>query len=47
MDWDAKTYAEVRTLKGHAGYVWKVAFSPDGRYLASGKLGLDVEALGP
>jgi eukaryotic-like serine/threonine-protein kinase len=36
MDWDAKTYTEFRTLKGHRGYVWKVAFSPDGRYLASG-----------
>jgi WD40 repeat protein/serine/threonine protein kinase len=36
VDWNAKTYAERWTLKGHAGYVWKVAFSPDGRYLASG-----------
>lgn len=36
MDWDAKTHTEFRTLKGHRGYVWKVAFSPDGRYLASG-----------
>jgi WD40 repeat protein/serine/threonine protein kinase len=36
MDWDAKTNTEFRTLKGHRGYVWKVAFSPDGRYLASG-----------
>jgi WD40 repeat protein/serine/threonine protein kinase len=36
IDWDANTYAEFRTLKGHRGYVWKVAFSPDGRYLASG-----------
>ncbi len=36
MDWDAQTYTEFRTLKGHRGYVWKVAFSPDGRYLASG-----------
>jgi WD40 repeat protein len=36
MDWDAKTYTEFRTLKGHRGYVWKVAFSPSGRYLASG-----------
>jgi WD40 repeat protein len=34
--WDAQTRAEWRTLKGHVNYVWKVAFSPDGRYLASG-----------
>jgi WD40 repeat protein/serine/threonine protein kinase len=36
VDWGAKTYREWRTLKGHVGYVWKVAFSPNGRYLASG-----------
>jgi WD40 repeat protein/serine/threonine protein kinase len=36
VDWDAKTYRPFRTLKGYARYVWKVAFSPDGRYLASG-----------
>jgi WD40 repeat protein len=36
VDWGAKTYGGSRTLKGHVGYVWKVAFSPDGRYLASG-----------
>src|SRR5262249_19214859 len=38
MDWDAKTFPAkaFRTLKGHRGYVWRVAFSPDGRYLASG-----------
>jgi WD40 repeat protein len=36
IDWDAKKYTEFRTLKGHRGYVWKVALSPDGRYLASG-----------
>jgi WD40 repeat protein len=36
VDWAAKRYREFRTLKGHRGYVWKVAFSPDGRYLASG-----------
>ena len=36
MDWGAKTYKEFRTLKGYGRYVWKAAFSPDGRYLASG-----------
>src|SRR5262249_21091749 len=36
VDWDKKMYSEFRTLKGHAGYVWKVAFRPDGRDLASG-----------
>jgi WD40 repeat protein len=40
LDWDAKTsktpYQERYTLSGHLGYVWKMTFSPDGRYLASG-----------
>jgi WD40 repeat protein len=36
MDWEGKTYPEFRTLRGHRGYVWRVAFGPDGRYLASG-----------
>src|SRR5262249_34464721 len=34
--WDAKTGAVWRTLKGTVNDVWKVAFGPDGRYLASG-----------
>jgi WD40 repeat protein len=36
MDWDAKTHTMFRTLHGHRGYAWKVAYSPNGRYLASG-----------
>jgi WD40 repeat protein len=36
MDWEAKKYKEFRTLKGHLAYVFKVTFSPDVRYLASG-----------
>jgi WD40 repeat protein len=36
VDWDAKTYKDVRTLKGDVRYIWKVTFSPNGRYLASG-----------
>jgi WD40 repeat protein/serine/threonine protein kinase len=36
VDWDANTYQELHTLRGHMRYVWKVVFSPDGRYLASG-----------
>jgi WD40 repeat protein len=36
MDWDTNTYQDYRTLKGHVRYVWRLAFSPDGRYLASG-----------
>jgi WD40 repeat protein len=34
--WDAQTHALRHTLKGHVNYVWKVAFSPDSGYLASG-----------
>src|SRR5262249_22520216 len=34
--WDAATGQSLRTLKGHSNLVDCVAFSPDGRYLASG-----------
>ena len=33
--WDAATGHEIRTLKGHMGWVLSVAFSPDGRRIAS------------
>jgi WD40 repeat protein len=36
VDWDAGTYKDFRTLTGYVRYVWKVAFSPNGRYLATG-----------
>jgi WD40 repeat protein/serine/threonine protein kinase len=34
--WDAKTGQELLTLKGHTGEVVSVAYSPDGKHLASG-----------
>ncbi|HJZ67192.1 MAG TPA: hypothetical protein VKF81_03525, partial [Blastocatellia bacterium] len=34
--WGAWSGQEVATLKGHADSVWSVAFSSDGKMLASG-----------
>jgi WD40 repeat protein len=34
--WNLKSRREVTTLKGHGGYVYSVAFSTDGRLVASG-----------
>jgi WD40 repeat protein len=34
--WDVALGVELRTLSGHAEWVFSVAFSPDGRTLASG-----------
>ena len=34
--WDVSTGACLRTLQGHASFVWSAAFSPDRQTLASG-----------
>src|SRR5262249_35357232 len=36
---DARTGKLVRTLTGHTDRVYNVAFSPDGKFLAGGKVG--------
>jgi WD40 repeat protein len=33
--WDAERGDKLRTLEGHGGYVWGVAFSPDGSFVVS------------
>jgi WD40 repeat protein len=34
--WNVRTGQEIRTLKGHSSEAWRVAFSPDGKRLATG-----------
>ena len=36
--WDAVTGQELLTLNGHAGSVYSVAFSPDGKQVGLGEL---------
>ncbi|MGC9084309.1 MAG: WD40 repeat domain-containing protein, partial [Anaerolineae bacterium] len=40
--WDPATGQVLHTLEGHQGAVWSMAFSPDGRTLASGGCGRAV-----
>jgi WD40 repeat protein len=40
--WEVASGSEVRTLTGHADWVNSVAFSPDGRLLASGALAIKL-----
>lgn len=34
--YDTKTYDKPEILKGHTGYIWSIAFRPDGKVFASG-----------
>jgi WD40 repeat protein len=37
--WDLSTGSHIFTLKGHPSWIWAVAFSPDGKTVASGGIG--------
>ncbi|MBZ0286589.1 MAG: WD40 repeat domain-containing protein [Anaerolineae bacterium] len=43
--WDAVTGQKLLVLKGHSESVWSLAFSPDGKYLASGSGKLAVASI--
>jgi WD40 repeat protein len=41
--WDVATHAEIRTLKAHSNSIFALAFSPDGKTLASGSMDQTVK----
>jgi len=41
--WDVAAGAEVRRLRGHTNTIWALAFSPDGKTLASGSMDQTVK----
>jgi WD40 repeat protein len=41
--WDAESGQETHHLEGHTNSIWALAFSPDGRYLASASLDHQVK----
>jgi WD40 repeat protein len=44
--WDLKTQAQQRALTGHSGWVEHLAFSPDGKILASTQTYVDLSIIG-
>ena len=36
--WEAQTGQELITLKGHDGWVWSVAYSPDGQRIVTASM---------
>ncbi len=41
--WDVATQSEVRRLRGHTNTIWALAFTPDGKSLASGSMDQTVK----